>query len=49
MILTILSTQSEAIKKNVKECMRREFEELGFDPYGDSQPQAFEREVSELE
>ena len=28
--------------------MRREAEELGFDPYGDTQPQAFEREVWEL-
>ena len=29
--------------------MQREAEELGFDPYGDTQPQAFEREVRELE
>ena len=49
MTLTILSTQSEAIKKYVKERMRREAEELGFDPYGDTQQQAFEREVRELE
>ena len=35
MTLTILSTQSEAIKKYVKERMRREAEELGFDPYGE--------------
>ena len=42
MTLTILSTQSEAIKKYVKERMRREAEELGFDPYGDTQQQAFE-------
>ena len=49
MTLTILSTQSEAIMKYVKERMRREAEELGFDPYVDSQPQAFEREVRELE
>ena len=32
MTLTILSTQSEAIKKYVKERMLREAEELGFDP-----------------
>ena len=32
MTLTILSTQSEAIKKYVKERMQREAEELGFDP-----------------
>ena len=49
MTLTILSTQSEAIKKYVKERMRREAEELGFDPYVDTQQQAFEREVRELE
>ena len=36
MTLTILSTQSEAIKKYVKERMQREAEELGFDPYGDT-------------
>ena len=49
MTLTILSTQSEAIKKYVKERMRREAEELGFDPYGDTQQHAFEHEFSELE
>ena len=49
MTLTILSTQSEAIKKYVKERMLREAEELGFDPYADNQKQAFEREVRELE
>ena len=49
MTLTILSTQSEAIKKYVKERMRQEAEELGFDPYGDTRPQAFEREIRELE
>ena len=49
MTLTILSTQSEAIKKYVRERMRWEAEELGFDPYADTQQQAFEREVRELE
>ena len=48
MTLTILSTQSEAIKKYVKDRVRREAEELGFDTYGDTQPQAF-GEVRELE
>ena len=33
MTLTILSTQSEAIKKYVKERMQREAEELGFGHY----------------
>ena len=48
MTLTILSTQSEAIKKYVKDRVRREAEELGFDTYGDTQPQAFGK-VRELE
>ena len=49
MTLTILSTQSEAIKKYVKERMRWEAEELGFVRYGDTKLHAFEREVRELE
>ena len=49
MSLTILSTQSKAIQKLIKEQMRQETEELGFDPYGDRKHQAFEREVMELE
>ena len=49
MTLTILSTQSKAIKKLVKEQMRQEAEELGFDPYGDSGQEEFERRVIELE
>ena len=49
MSLTILSTHSKAIQKYVKESMRQEAEELGFDPYGDTKYQAFDREVMELE
>ena len=49
MTLTIFSTQSEALKKYVKERLRWESEELGFNPYGDTQQQVFEREVGELE
>ena len=45
---TILSTQSEPIKKYVKERILWEAEELDFDPYGDTQLQAFAREVREL-
>ena len=49
MTLTILSTQSKAIQKYVKESMRQEAEELGFDPYGDSGQEEFERRVMDLE
>jgi len=49
MALTILSTQSKAIQKLIKEQMRQETEELGFDPYGDSKQEEFERRVMDLE
>ena len=49
MSLTILSTQSKAIQKLIKEQMRQETEELGFDPYGDSGQEEFERRVMDLE
>ena len=49
MTLTILSTQSKAIQKLVKEQMRQEAEELGFDPYGDTGQAEYERRVMELE
>ena len=49
MSLTILSTQSKAIQKLIKEQMRQETEELGFDPYGDSKQEEFERRVMDLE
>ena len=49
MSLTILSTHSKAIQKLIKEQMRQETEELGFDPYGDSEQEEFERRVMDLE
>ena len=49
MTLTILSPHSKAILKYVKEKMKQEAEELGFDPYGDSGQEEFERRVMELE
>ena len=49
MTLTILSTQSKAIQKYVKESMRQEVEELSFNPYGDSGQEEFGRRVMELE
>jgi len=49
MTLTILSTHSKAIQKLVKEQMRQEAEELGFNPYDDSGQEEFERRVMDLE
>lgn len=49
MTLTILSSQSKAIYKYVKESMRKEAKELGFDSYGDNAQAEFERRVMELE
>ena len=49
MSLTILSTHSKAIQNLIKEQMRQETEELGFDPYGDSGQEEFERRVMDLE
>ena len=49
MTLTILSPHSKGIQKYVKEKMKQEAEELGFDPYGDSGQEEFERRVMELE
>ncbi len=49
MTLTILSTQSKAIQKLVKEQMRQEAKELGFDPYGGTGQEEYERRVMELE
>ena len=49
MTLTILSTQSKAIQNYVKERMRKEAKELGFEPYRDTKQESFERECMELE
>ena len=49
MTLSILSTHSKAIHKLVKEQMKQKAEELGFDPYGDSAQEEFERRVMDLE
>ena len=46
---TILSPHSKAIQKYVKEKMKQEAVELGFDPYRDSGQEEFERRVMELE
>ena len=49
MTLTILSKYSKTTQKLVKEQMRQEAEERGFDPYDDSGQEEFERRVMDLE
>ena len=49
MTLTILSPHSKAIQKYVKEKMKQEAEELGFDPFGDGAQDEYERRVMDLE
>ena len=49
MTITILSPQSKCIQNYVMESMRQEAKELGFDPFGDTAQEEFERRVMELE
>ena len=49
MTLTIISKHSRIIQKLVKEQMKQEIEELGFDPYGDGAQNKYERRVMDLE
>ena len=49
MTLTIISKHSRTIQKLVKEQMKQEIEELGFDPYGDGAQDEYERRVMDLE
>ena len=49
MTLTIISKHSRNIQKLVKEQMKLEIEELGFDPYGDGAQDEYERRVMDLE
>ena len=49
MTLTIISKHSRTIQKLVKEQMKQEIEELGFDPYGDGAQDEYERRVLDLE
>ena len=49
MTLTILSVNSKAIHKLVKSQMDIERIKSGFDPYGDTAQEEFERRVMELE
>ena len=43
MTVTIISKHSRSIQKLVREQMQQEIEELGFDPWGDSAQEEFER------
>ena len=49
MTLTVISRHSITIQKLVKEQMKQEIEELGFDPYGDGAQDEYERRVMDLE
>ena len=49
MTFNILSKQSKAIQKYVKERMRQETEEFGSNPYGDTKQKSFELECMDLE
>ena len=49
MTLTVISKHSRTIQKLVKEKMKQEIEELGFDPYGDGAQDEYERRVMDLE
>ena len=49
MTLKVISRHSRTIQKLVKEQMKQEIEELGFDPYGDGAQNEYERRVMDLE
>ena len=48
MTITIISRHSKTIHKLVEEQMKKEEQELGFDPWGDSAQDEFERRVTDL-
>ena len=49
MTITIISRHSKTIHKLVEEQMKKEAQELGFDPWGDTAQEEFERRVLEME
>ncbi len=49
MTLTIISRHSKTIHKLVEKQMKKEAQELGFDPWVDTAQEEFERRVSDLE
>ena len=49
MTVNIISRHSKTIHKLVEEQMKKEAQELGFDPWGDTAQEEFELRVTELE
>ena len=49
MTITIISRHSKTIHKLVEKQMKKEAQELGFDPWGDTAQKEFERRVTEME
>ena len=49
MTLTIISRHSNIIHKLVEKQMKKEVQELGFDPWGDTAQEVFERRVTVME
>ena len=49
MTVTIISRHSKTIHKLVEKQMKKEAQVLGFDPWGDTTQEEFERRVSDLE
>ena len=49
MTITIISRHSKTIHKLVDEQMKKEAQELGFDLWGDTAQEEFERRVTDLE
>ena len=49
MTITIISRHSKTIHKLVKEQLNTEAQEQGFDPWGDTAQEEFERRVTDLE
>ena len=49
MTITIISRHSNTIHKLVEKQLKKEVQELGFDPWGDTALEDFERRVTDLE
>ena len=49
MTVTIISRHSKTIHKLVEKRMKKETQELGFNPWGDTTQEEFELRVTELE
>ena len=49
MTVTIITRHSKTIHKLVEKQMKKEAQELGFDPWGDTAQEEFERRVTEME